>query len=96
MRCPMRRARIIATLLTVATALLVAAPSALAEAHGGEGFYGQTSDRTITYAMYIVIVFFPLVIVAFSLIQGRLEKRKHARVVAAKRRAANIDWRGGW
>jgi hypothetical protein len=68
----------------------------VARAYGGEGWYGETSDKTITYAMYIVIVFFPTVIVLFSLIQWRLDKRKHARMAAAKRRAASLDWRGGW
>ena len=92
----MRRARVIGTLLLAGLVLLVLAPGALATAHAGEGWYGQTSDKTITYTMYIVIVFFPLVIVMFSIIQGRLEKRKHEKLVAAKRRAANIDWRGGW
>jgi len=92
----MRRRQIIATLLLVAIAALILAPGALARAYGGEGFYGETSDKTITYAMYIVIAFFPTVIVLFSVIEGRLEKRKHAKLTAAKRRAANVDWRGGW
>jgi hypothetical protein len=92
----MRRARIIAILLTAYAALLVLAPAALATAHSGEGWYGETSDQVITNAMYITIAFFPTVIVIFSLIQWRLDKRRHARLVAAKRRAANIDWRGGW
>ena len=92
----MRRVRVIGTLLVAALALLVLAPAALATAHAGEGWYGETSDQTITYAMYIVIIFFPLVIVVNSIIQGRLEKRKHQKLLAAKRRAANVDWRGGW
>jgi membrane protease YdiL (CAAX protease family) len=92
----MRRRQIIATLLLVATAVLTLAPEAVGRAYGGEGFYGETSDKTITYAMYIVIAFFPTVIVVFSVIEGRLEKRKHAKLTAAKRRAANVDWRGGW
>ena len=46
--------------------------------------------------MFIVIAFFPTVILIFSLIQWRLDKRKHAKMDAAKRRAANTDWRGGW
>jgi hypothetical protein len=46
--------------------------------------------------MFLTIIFFPTVIVILSLIQWRLEKRKHARQNAAKRRAANADWRGGW
>ena len=41
-------------------------------------------------------MFFPTVIIILSLLQWRLDKRKHARMAAAKRRAANADWRGGW
>jgi hypothetical protein len=46
--------------------------------------------------MYLAIIFFPTIIVVFSLIQWRLDKRKHARMYAARRRAASADWRGGW
>ncbi len=93
----MRRARIIAALLTVTvTALAFAAPALAGTAHSGEGWYGETSDVVITNAMYLTIIFFPTVIIIFSLIQWRLDKRKHARMDAAKRRAANADWRGGW
>jgi hypothetical protein len=92
----MRRARIIFALLTVAMAVLVFAAPALATSHSGEGWYGETNDVVITNAMFIAIIFFPAVIVVFSVIQWRLDKRKHARMDAAKRRAANADWRGGW
>jgi protein-S-isoprenylcysteine O-methyltransferase Ste14 len=92
----MRRARFISTLTAVSVALLVLAPSAFARQTGGEGFYGQTTDNVITNAMFLVILFFPTVILVFSLIQWRLDRRKHARMDAAKRRAANADWRGGW
>lgn len=78
------------------TTALLMAPVALARANAGEGWYGETSDKTITYAMYLVIIFFPTVIVVFSLIQWRLDRRKHARLNAARRRAASADWRGGW
>ena len=83
-------------MLTVAVAVLTLAPAALAHAGGGQGWYGETTDQTVTNAMFITIAFFPAVIVIFSLIQWRLDKRKHARMDAAKRRAANADWRGGW
>ena len=76
--------------------MLATTSAAAAHAYAGEGWYGETSDRTITYAMYIAIVFFPTIIVILSLIQWRLDKRKHAKMDAAKRRAANADWRGGW
>jgi len=90
------RRRLVPALLTTVTALLVFAPSALAHAGGGEGWYGETTDQVITNAMFLTILFFPAVIILFSLIQWRLDKRKHARMDAAKRRAANADWRGGW
>jgi membrane protease YdiL (CAAX protease family) len=92
----MRRTRILSLLVGVGLALLVLAPAALARANAGEGWYGETSDKTITYAMYLVIIFFPTIIVLFSVIQWRLDRRKHARLCAARRRAASADWRGGW
>ncbi len=92
----MRRARLIAALFTTGIAMLVVASPALATAHSGEGWYGETNDVVITNAMFMGIIFFPAVIILFSLIQWRLDKRKHARMDAAKRRAANADWRGGW
>ena len=93
----MRRARFLSTLIAFGVTLLVLAPDALAaRAYSGEGWYGETSDKTITYAMYLVIIFFPTIIVLFSLLQWRLDRRKHARMDAARRRAASADWRGGW
>jgi peptidoglycan biosynthesis protein MviN/MurJ (putative lipid II flippase) len=92
----MRRARIITALLTVSIFVLAFAAPALATSHSGEGWYGETDDPVITNAMFLTIIFFPTVIVILSLIQWRLDKRKHARMAAAKRRAANADWRGGW
>ena len=81
-----------------AVIVLTTAPAALATgvSHGGEGWYGETNDTVITNAMFLTIIFFPTIIIIFSLIQWRLDKRKHARMRAAKRRAANADWRGGW
>jgi protein-S-isoprenylcysteine O-methyltransferase Ste14 len=92
----MRRARIMTALLVFSVMLLAFAPAAFARDTGGQGWYGETSDSAITSTMFMVIAFFPTVILVFSLIQWRLDKRKHARMDAAKRRAANADWRGGW
>ena len=92
----MRRARFLSAVVSFGVVLLVLAPDALARANAGEGWYGETSDKTITYSMYLVIIFFPTIIVLFSLIQWRLDRRKHARLKAARRRAASADWRGGW
>jgi membrane protease YdiL (CAAX protease family) len=92
----MRRTRFIAALIAFGVVLLTLAPAALARGYAGEGLYGETSDKTITYAMYLVIIFFPTIIILFSVVQWRLDKRKHAKMRAARRRAANVDWRGGW
>jgi len=90
----MRRARLIAIPVAVGMLLLVAAPAALA--NSGQGWYGETDDKVITNAMFLTIAFFPVLITVLSLIQWRLDKRKHARMDAKKRRAASADWRGGW
>lgn len=94
----MRRARIATAILAFSMAFLATAPAALASgvSHGGEGWYGETTDTVITNAMFMVIIFFPTIILILSLIQWRLEKRRHARLDAAKARAQNADWRGGW
>ena len=92
----MRHRRLSTLLLLTLTALLVLASSALAHAGGGEGWYGETTDQEITNAMFLLLIFFPTIFFLFSLIQWRLDKRKHARMDAAKARATNADWRGGW
>jgi preprotein translocase subunit SecG len=81
------------------TALFYAlmAPVALADGHdGGEGLWGETNDKVITYAGFILIVGFPILILILTLIQSRLEKRKDRRLAAAKARNARSDLRGGW
>ena len=64
--------------------------------HGGEGWYGETSDTVITNAMFMVIIFFPTIILIMCADRVASDKRKHARMDAAKARAKNADWRGGW
>jgi hypothetical protein len=81
-------------LATVVTFALIA-PVALAH-DGGEGTYGETNDKIVTNAGFIVIGFFPLFILLMSLLQWRLDKRKYARKAAAKRRAGSAEWHGGW
>lgn len=76
--------------------LLTFAPAAFAHADGGRGWWGETGDQQVTNVMFGVIAFFPTVIVLFSLIQWRLDKRRHAREDAVKAREASADWRGGW
>ncbi|MFZ0087959.1 MAG: hypothetical protein WAL63_00540 [Solirubrobacteraceae bacterium] len=92
----MRRARFITALTVFAATLLAFAPAALAKGSAGQGWWGESSDPQITNTMFIVIAFFPTLILVLSLIQWRLDKRKHAREDAAKAREVNADWRGGW
>jgi heme/copper-type cytochrome/quinol oxidase subunit 2 len=92
----MRRARFMTALAVFWGTLMTFAPAAFARADGGQGWWGETNDKDITTVMFIVIAFFPTVILVLTLVQWRLEKRREARLDAAKRRAANADWRGGW
>jgi putative copper export protein len=66
-----------AALFAALAALLLAAPTALAE--NGTGLAGPTTDKTITFFCFGVIGFFALLVIVLSLIQGRLEKRKDER-----------------
>jgi hypothetical protein len=85
-------------LLLTLTLLALTAPLALAaEGHdGGEGTYGETSDKVVTNAGFIIIAAFPLLVFVLSVVQWRLDKRKDARKKAAKARRARADLRGGW
>ena len=92
-----RMRRVLKTAWLSVALLALSAPMALAaEGHdGGEGWYGETNDKVITNAGFILIVFFPLFILVMSLIQHRLDKRKDERKAAEKAREARADVRGG-
>ena len=93
----MRRARLIAALITTGIVMLAfAAPALAGTAHSGEGWYGETNDKVVTNAGFIVIAFFPLLIFCCSMLQWRLDKRKERRKAAEKARRARADVRGGW
>jgi hypothetical protein len=87
--------RVLKTSLLALALLAATAPAALAH-DGGEGLWGETNDKVITNAGFILIAFFPTFILLASLLQWRLEKRKEARLKAAKARKARADVRGGW
>jgi hypothetical protein len=87
--------RLTTTLLLSISLLALLAPSALAQA-SGEGTYGSVSDKTVTSSAFIVIAFFPLLVLVVSLIQWRLEKRKDAKKAAVKSAGGDARWRGGW
>jgi hypothetical protein len=85
-----------AVLTTVAFTLM--APAALAsEGHdGGEGLWGETNDKVITNAGFVLIAGIPLMLLVFTLIQITLDRRKDRRLAAERARKARADLRGGW
>jgi hypothetical protein len=85
----MKRLTIVAPAVLVAFLLL--APAALAH-DGGQGTYGEASDKVVTNAGFILIAFFPLFIFVASMIQWGLDRRKARRKAAHKR----VDFGGGW
>jgi hypothetical protein len=87
--------RVLKTSILTLALLAVTAPAALAH-DGGEGLWGETNDKVITNAGFILIAFFPLFILFASLLQWKLDKRKEARKRATKARVARADVRGGW
>jgi hypothetical protein len=92
------RRRLALALPLALVALLVLAPMALGldRIDGGEGTYGETSDVAVTNVGFILIAFFPTLILVLSLLQWRLDKRKQARKQAAKARAARGEPSAGW
>jgi uncharacterized membrane protein YphA (DoxX/SURF4 family) len=89
----MRRA---AWTLALSLALIAVSATAAFAHDGGEGTYGPTDDRVVTYAGFILIGFFPLLVFLLSMLQWSLDKRKDRRKAAAKARRARADLRGGW
>lgn len=87
--------RLITSLLLTLSLLALSAPMAFAQA-SGEGTYGETDDKVVTNSAFIVLAFFPLVVIIVSLIQGRLEKRKDAKKAAVKAAGGDHRWSGGW
>jgi hypothetical protein len=90
----MRRLALLVIQTAVSFALL--ATVALAVEDHGEGLYGETNDKVVTNAGFILIAAFPLLVLLLSLLQWRLDKRKEARKRAEKARKARTEWRGGW
>jgi hypothetical protein len=80
--------RLLAPILVLGTSLLVAAPAFAAD--NGEGIVGETDDKIITFFSLGVVVFFALLVVLLSWLQGSLEKRKE------QRKATELRKRVGW
>ena len=86
--------RLAVSLTTTLILLALLAPAALARVghDGGQGTYGEADDKVVTNAGFILIIFFPLLVLLLSLLQGSLERRKARR----KKQLPARDWAGGW
>jgi hypothetical protein len=80
--------RLLAPILVFAASLALAAPAFAGD--NGEGLWGETDDRIVTFFSLGVVVFFTLFVIVASTIQGRLEKRKD------ERKAVELRKRVGW
>ena len=80
--------RLLAPILVFAASLALAAPAFAGD--NGEGLWGQTDDRVVTFFSLGVVVFFVIFVIVASAIQGRLEKRKD------ERKAVELRKRVGW
>ena len=80
--------RLLAPAVPLVTLLLTAAPAFAAD--NGEGLVGETDDKIITFFSLGVVLFFTVLVIVGSLIQGRLEKRKE------ERKATELRRRVGW
>jgi hypothetical protein len=80
--------RFLAPIIVLAGWLIPAASAYAGD--NGEGLYGETDDKVITFFSLGLITFFILVVVLGSAIQARLEKRKH------EREALELRRRVGW
>jgi hypothetical protein len=91
-RLPAVLRRTSATVAIALTTLLVGAAPVLAH-DGGEGLWGETNDKVVTNAGFLLMIFFVLFVFFMSMLQWRLEKRKDRRKAAAKAAAKSP---GGW
>ena len=91
---PVMRRVPLALALALTTALVLA-PGAIAH-DGGEGLWGETNDKVVTNAGFILIAFFPLFIFLMSLLQHTLDARKARRKAGRKALAREDAARGGW
>ncbi len=82
------RLRVIAISLATTAASLLLATSAFAS--NGEGLYGETDDRVVTAFGLGLVLLFTFMVVFFSFLQGRGDKRKE------EKKAAQIRQRTGW
>ena len=75
--------------IVVLAGWLIPAASAYA-GDNGEGLYGETDDRVVTFFCLGVVIFFAVFVIVASWIQGTLDRRKQ------ERKAVELRKRVGW
>jgi hypothetical protein len=80
--------RPLAAIGPLAVSLLLAAPAFAGD--NGEGLWGETDDKVITFFSLGLVVFFALLVTVASSSQQHLEKRKE------ERKAVELRRRVGW
>jgi hypothetical protein len=75
--------------LFVLAAWLIPAATAFA-GDNGEGLYGETDDKIVTFFSLGVVVFFAVFVIAASAIQAALDRRKQ------QKKAVELRKRVGW
>ncbi len=75
--------------LFVLAAWLIPAATAFA-GDNGEGLYGETDDRIVTFFCLGVVIFFALFVILASWLQAVLDRRKE------QRKAVELRRRVGW
>jgi hypothetical protein len=80
--------RKLAPLLVLATWLIPAATAFAGD--NGEGLYGETDDKIVTFFSLGVVVFFAVFVILASWLQAVLDRRKQ------ERKAVELRRRVGW
>jgi hypothetical protein len=63
---------------------------ALLASDNGEGLYGETDDKIVTFFSLGVVIFFTVFVIVASWLQGVLDRRKQ------ERKAVELRKRVGW
>ena len=75
--------------ILVLAAWLIPAATAFA-GDNGEGLYGETDDKIVTFFSLGVVIFFAVFVILASWLQGVLDRRKE------QRKAVELRKRVGW
>ena len=82
--------RLRALAISIATTLISLLLASTALADNGEGWYGETDDRVVTAFGLGLVLLFTFMVIVFSAIQNRGDKRKE------EKKAAQARQRAGW